>query len=116
MVFFSFVVLFARPDFSFYHTASQLQSYFNLFSSNNPNHVSLAHCESIPYVSITHPASNSPPPNIKTTETQSESEISDSSASGSQKIHILINFGEHGRELISSEISRDLLDMFDFSS
>ena len=83
-------------DFSLYHTAEQLLSLAAAIKEHNPHYVSTVSCPALPELPV-----------YTLTSPHSHSHI------GTDKLRLLLNFGEHGRELITSEVALTLLRFID---
>ena len=89
----------STPDFTLYHTAEQLLSQAAAIKEHNPDYISTTSCPAIPDLPI-----------YTITSQHTHSHI------GTPKLRLLLNFGEHGRELITSEIALTLLRFLDTRS
>ena len=86
-------------DFTLYHTAEQLLNQAAAIKDHNPNFVSTTSCPALPELPI-----------YTLTSQHALSHI------GTDKLRLLLNFGEHGRELITSEVALTLLRFLDSRS
>ena len=95
------VLVIARTtaDFTLYHTAEQLLSQAASIREHNPNYVSSTSCAALPDLPV-----------YTLSSPHAFSHI------GTDKLRLLLNFGEHGRELITSEVALTLLRFVDSRS
>ena len=93
-----FLLPFVHPkaDFTLYHTADSLLSLISAIATRNPTLITPSHCPSTPAI-----------PLYTLTLPPSHSQLS------TPKLSFLLNFGEHGRELITSEVALTYLRFFD---
>ena len=89
----------APADFTLYHTTEQLLNQAASISEHNPDYIATVHCPALPDLPV-----------YSITSQHAHSHI------GTDKLRLLLNFGEHGRELITSEIALTLLRFIDSRS
>ena len=89
----------AKADFSLYHPTDALLSQLSSIAAHNPTHLTQSSCPSTPTIPLYTLTSPSP-----------LSQLS------SPKLRLLLNFGEHGRELITSEVALTFLSLFDLTT
>ena len=89
-----------NPDFSLYHKTDDILAQAAAIAQRNPSIFSSASC----------PSSSSPIPYYSISSPQPLSHLA------TPKLRLLLNFGEHGRELVTSEIALALLLQLDLHS
>ena len=89
----------ASADFTLYHTAEKLLSKAAAIKEHNSNYISTTSCAALPDLPVYTLTSQHPYSHI-----------------GTNKLRLLLNFGEHGRELITSEVALTLLRFIDSRS
>ena len=86
-----------KADFtSLYHTADSLFSLISAIATRNPALITPSHCPSAPSIPLYTLTHSSPHTQLST-----------------PKLSFLLNFGEHGRELITSEVALTYLRFLD---
>jgi hypothetical protein len=99
-----------QPDYTIYHTKDAIFSSINSIISQCSDHMHITtHNASDGDYNTTITAIHVNPSAATFIQQQQQQQQQQPSSSSASKVRLLLNFGEHGRELISSEIALKLL-------